>query len=362
MFARPVSTQEAVIKFWISPASFQWQLEEAGKLRANESASNEASAMHITSHDQFCMVGWLWDPFSMWEFQSTWMSFWRVPYTFYIPHSNILYSLACFGKVALKEAKAGKEASDFALKTLSLAECIAIKQTKTQADKGCCINFLRFQCLKLESWWLEIVLPGWKQFHYIQSWIYLDIARKGFYSPGSSFVQSRSLVPDRDGKTLEDLAPKASLICSRSVALGHVHLNSTGMLVLSLASVLDAFFSRICDFVYCTYTYTGPYTSCGLPLGKVNTEDYAADAKQRSSATQSLLLAWFLREKTLLLKMHEYAWRLCQIYFEFNCWCLDLSELLPGSAWNVGSLARWVQQFESQMFCFAEICHSPSML
>lgn len=68
------------------------ELEEAGKLRANESASNE---------------------------------------------------------VALKEAKAGKEASDFALKTL-----------------------------------------------------------KGFYSPGSSFVQSRSLVPDRDGKTLEDLAPK----------------------------------------------------------------------------------------------------------------------------------------------------------
>lgn len=89
------------------------ELEEAGKLRANESASNE---------------------------------------------------------VALKEAKAGKEASDFALKTL-----------------------------------------------------------KGFYSPGSSFVQSRSLVPDRDGKTLEDLAPK------------------------------------------------------------VNTEDYAADAKQRSSGVLGML-------------------------------------------------------------------------
>eukprot|EP00434_Breviolum_minutum_P018159 symbB.v1.2.016019.t1/scaffold1206.1/size131539/9 len=54
-------------------------------------------------------------------------------------------------EVALKEAKAGKASADFALKTL-----------------------------------------------------------KGFYSSGSAFVQSSSIVPDRDGKTLEDLAPKVN--------------------------------------------------------------------------------------------------------------------------------------------------------
>ena len=73
----------------------------------------------------------------------------------------------------------------------------------------------------------------------------LHIARKGFYSPGSSFVQSRSLVPDRDGKTLEDLAPKASGICSCTehhwTMFINVYLDKGKLLVLSLASVVNVF-------------------------------------------------------------------------------------------------------------------------
>ena len=156
VIACPIFTQKAFIKSWISHAFFRWQLEEAGKLRANESASNEASAMHIT-YNQCCMVCWLWGPFSMWEFQSTWMSFWRKPSTLYNHIQTYRALFTCFGKVALKEAKAGKEASDFALKTLSLAESIAIKQAKT-SWQGLLHKFSVVSMLK--SWWLEIVLPG----------------------------------------------------------------------------------------------------------------------------------------------------------------------------------------------------------
>ena len=141
----------------------------------------------------------------------------------------------------------------------------------------------------------------------------LHIARKGFYSPGSSFVQSRSLVPDRDGKTLEDLAPKASLICSRTGFTGPYSFEQPRDAAAGSEPCFcgQCLYSCICEFV-CIGS-TGPYTSrcliaLGLPLGKVKTEDYAADAKQRSSATQSLLLAWLLQENLLLLKcigMHE---------------------------------------------------------